>query len=242
MFITAIELDTLDLQAERTFYTQTLGLPLTQANESSFTVQAGTTAPTFRSSGQKPLLYHFAFTVPFNKWRQAKAWLRARTVLLEGEGKDEFSNSRVRTHNLYFSDAAGDILEFIAREDLPSGEGERFDTQDMLQISEIGLVVDDVPATVRQLKTSLGIEVYRDSLFEDFAQIGDIDGVLVLVKKGRLWAPDELQAAVVSPLRVSVLGVLAGQFTLEPYPYRFDQVPLAQFAQGAVSLHGSSHH
>src|SRR5437588_551269 len=114
MFITAIELDTLDLLSEQTFYTQTLGLPLRHSADDSFTVQAGTTALTFRSSRQKPLLYHFAFTVPFNKWKQAKVWLKARTTLLEGEGQDEFESVRIRTHNYYFPDPAGNILEFIA--------------------------------------------------------------------------------------------------------------------------------
>lgn len=227
MFMTAIDLDTLDLSQERAFYTQTLGLPLRQATADSFTVQAGTTALTFRSSSQQLLLYHFAFTVPFNKWKQAKAWLKARTTLLEGEGQDEFESARVRTHNYYFPDPAGNILEFIAREDLPAKAGESFGPEDVLHISEIGLVVDDVPGWVKQLKTRLGIEVYRDSSFEDFAQLGDINGVLILTKQGRVWAPDERQPAVVSPVRITLLGTLAQQITLEPYPYVLEMMPLA---------------
>jgi catechol-2,3-dioxygenase len=228
MFMTAIDLETSDLSTERTFYTQTLGLPLRQATADSFTVQAGTTALTFRSSSQQPLLYHFAFTVPLNKWKQAKAWLAARTPLLEGEGEDEFESARVRTRSYYFPDPVGNILEFIAREDLPATAGEDFGPQDVLHISEIGLVVDDVPGAVQQLKTRLGIEVYRDSSFEDFAQLGDINGVLVLVKRGRLWFPDERQPAVVSPARVSLLGALAQRITLQPYPYVLEVVPLTR--------------
>jgi hypothetical protein len=95
-----------------------------------------------------------------------------------------------------------------------------------LHFSEIGLVVDDVSGMVKHLKTRLGIEVYRDSSFEDFAQIGDINGVLVLVKQGRLWAPDEQQPAVVSPVRITMLGALAHQVTLETYPYVFEVVQL----------------
>ena len=226
MFITALDLETAGLSTERAFYTQTLGLPLRHATADSFTVQAGTTALTFRSASQRPVLYHFAFTIPVNKWKQARIWLEARTTLLEGEGEDEFENVRVRTRNYYFPDPAGNILEFIAREDLPAKVGEDFGPEDVLHISEIGLVVDDVPDVVKQLKTRLGIEVYRDSSFEDFAQIGDINGVLVLVKQGRLWAPDEQQPAVVSPVRVTMLGTLAQQVILDPYPYVLEIVPL----------------
>jgi len=56
MFITAIDLETADLSTGRTFYTQSLGLPLRQATTDAFTVQAGTTALTFRSSSQQPVL------------------------------------------------------------------------------------------------------------------------------------------------------------------------------------------
>ena len=232
MFLTEIDLETADLATVRLFYTQTLGLPLRQATHDAFTVQAGTTALTFRSSNQQPLLYHFAFTIPINKWRQAKAWLTARTRLLQAEGKDEFESGRVRTHNYYFPDPAGNILEFIAREDLPAKAGARFGPEDILHISEIGLVVEDVPAIAKQLQTRLGIEVYRDSSFEDFAQLGDINGVLILAKRGRLWAPDERQPAVVSPVRVSILGALAQRIILEPYPYVLEVAPLYELIGG----------
>jgi hypothetical protein len=147
-------------------------------------------------------------------------------VLLEGEGHDEFESARVRTRSYYFPDPAGNILEFIAREDLPGTAGADFEPADVLHISEIGLVVDDVPSMVSQLKTSLGIEVYRESSFEDFAILGDINGLLIVAQRGRLWAPDEREPAVVSPVRACMLGTLAQQLTLEPYPYTLEVVPL----------------
>jgi catechol 2,3-dioxygenase-like lactoylglutathione lyase family enzyme len=236
MFLTSIDLDTRDLAQARAFYTEILGLPLRQTTADAFTAQAGTTALTFRAAGPPPPLYHFAFTVPFNKWRQAKAWLKARTTLLEGEGQDEFESARVRSHSYYFPDPAGNILEFIAREDLPTKVGEGFGPEDVLHISEIGLVVDEVPNVVRQLKTRLGIEVYRDSSFEDFAQLGDINGVLVLAQRGRLWAPDERQPAVVSPVRIRLLGTLTQQITLEPYPYVLEVVSLGWLAEHSRTM------
>jgi catechol 2,3-dioxygenase-like lactoylglutathione lyase family enzyme len=171
MFITSIDLETLDLSQARSFYIQTLGLRLQQETADSFTVQAGATALTFRASATRPLLYHFAFTVPINKFSQAKVWLKAKTTLLQGDGQDEFVSARVRARSAYFSDPAGNILEIIAREDLPPQAGEDFEPADVAQISEMGLVVDDVPSVVLQLKTRLGIEVYRDSSFENFAQL-----------------------------------------------------------------------
>ncbi|HEV8190776.1 MAG TPA: hypothetical protein VGP82_04725 [Ktedonobacterales bacterium] len=232
MFLTAIDLETADLATERLFYTQILGLPLRQATPDAFTVQAGTTALSFRSPIQQPPLYHFAFTIPFNKWQQAKAWLTARIQLLQGEGKEEFESVRVRTRSCYFSDPEGNILEFIAREDLPAKAGEHFGPEDVLHISEIGLVVDDVPAVAKHLQTTLGVEVFRGSSFEDFAQLGDINGVLILVKPERLWAPEDRQPAVISPVRVSILGAIAQQVILEPYPYVLEVAPLNELIGG----------
>src|SRR5262249_3783835 len=96
MFITAIDLETVDLVKEPAFYAQTLGLPLRQASAVAFTVQAGTTALTCRAAREQGLLYHFAFTIPPGRWEQAKTWLKARTTLLEGEGYDQFARAHVR--------------------------------------------------------------------------------------------------------------------------------------------------
>ena len=84
-----------------------------------------------------------------------------KTTLLQGEGEDEFESDRVRTHSYYFPDPTDNILELIARDDLPSKSGENFGPQDLLHISEIGLVVDDVPSAAQHLKTTLGIEIER---------------------------------------------------------------------------------
>lgn len=62
--------------------------------------------------------------------------------------KDKMSSRTRGTHNYYFPHPAGNILEFIAREDLPAKAGEDFRPEDILHISEIGLVVDDVPGMV----------------------------------------------------------------------------------------------
>src|SRR5262249_30879385 len=132
MFMTAIDLVTEGLSNERVFYSETLGLPLRQASADAFTVQAGTTALTFRASREQGLLYHVAFTISQSSWEQARTWLKARTTLLEGEGQDEFESARARTCSYYFPDAAGTILELISREDLPAKPAAEFGPEEVL--------------------------------------------------------------------------------------------------------------
>jgi hypothetical protein len=78
--------------------------------------------------------YPFAFTVPFKKRAQAKIWLTASTTLLAGDGKDEFANARMRTHNDYFPDLTGNILDFIAYEDLPATAGTDCGAEDVVHL------------------------------------------------------------------------------------------------------------
>ena len=87
----------------------------------------------------------------------------------------------MRTHNYYFPDPAGNILELDCPRGLASqSAGDHFGPEDILHISEIGLVVDDVRAVAKRLQTTLGVEVFRDSSFEDYAQLRDSNGVLIL--------------------------------------------------------------
>src|SRR5882672_4315137 len=71
MHITELTLQTHDLAAQRDFYEHTLELPVLEASEQAFTVQAGTTRLTFQATEQEDVLYHVAFTVPRNKIAQA---------------------------------------------------------------------------------------------------------------------------------------------------------------------------
>src|SRR5579859_6591509 len=117
MRIKELHLFTQNLQAQRIFYTRTLGLPLVTETVASFAIQAGATRLLFQRTEKEGLRYQFAFSIPSNKLAHAKEWLLARTPsvpLLSLDGRDEFQLDNWNASNLYFYDAAGNILEFIA--------------------------------------------------------------------------------------------------------------------------------
>lgn len=219
MRITELSLCTQNFQAQYHFYTNILGLPLREKTTETFTVQAGATYLTFQETTQETG-YHFAFTIPCNKFIQAKEWLTTRTSLLSQNDRNEFSFESWNAYSLYFHDAANHILEFIAHYDLPNENQRAFGATDLLYISEIGMAFKEVPEQVTMLRTEFHLEPYRNSIGEDFAAIGDTTGLFINVKTGRNWFPTSTPA-LVSPLEVTIEDVEGGHTQqLMPYPYR----------------------
>jgi catechol-2,3-dioxygenase len=219
MQITELQLHTQHVKAQRVFYGTTLGLPLLEATIDSFTVQAGTTRLTFQATTQQGVFYHFAFTIPANKQAQAKDWLWPKVSLLTWNGQEEVFFENWNAHALYFYDEAGNIVEFIAHHDLPNARPGSFVADDVLYVSEIGMVVNDVPAQVDAFKMRLGIEPYKGESSELFRAVGDIYGRFITVKVGRPWFPTTTRAAVVAPVSVTIHGTQPQHYHVSPFPY-----------------------
>lgn len=220
MHIVDLKLSTYHIEAEQQFYTTTLGLPLIQATPDAFSVQVGATRLTFQQAVE-PTLYHVAFCIPANKAANARVWLAARVPLLKLDGQDEFTSERWNATSFYFRDAADHILELIAHYDLSNERPGTFGSADLLHISEIGMVFENVAEQVEAWKTTLGLNVYRNSFEENFAAVGDTCGLFITVQRGRNWFPTST-SAVISPVDVVVEGVTGKAQRFEPYPYHVE--------------------
>lgn len=194
MKITLLSLLAADVPALRHFYGQALGLPVVDAQDEpgGISVEVGYSELRFCPAppGMQPF-YHVAFSVPHNQLEAARAWVQARTGLLPlpaGGFVADFANWNA--HAFYFLDPAGNVLECIARHDLPNARTAPFSAAGLLGISEVGLVVADVPAAVKRVCAETAAPVFhRGPVREDFAAIGDDDGLLILVREGRAWFP-----------------------------------------------------
>src|SRR5438046_10047661 len=116
-----------DLDVQRDFYASVLSLPVFE-DANSLTVKAGSSrlifnqAPTHWNGS-----YHFAFNIPSNRAEQARAWVSERVPLIKSNsGEDYFTFEHWNAHSFYFWDAAGNILEFIARHNLTNDSEEIF--------------------------------------------------------------------------------------------------------------------
>jgi catechol-2,3-dioxygenase len=205
MQLLELTLATPSLDAQRDFYTQVLGLPVSPESD-QLIVQAGASRLIFKSAlSNWQGTYHFAFNIPENKFTESKAWLKDRTPLIRNRaGKDEFSFESWNAHAFYFYDAAGNILEFIARHSLPNASLEPFSAASILNVSEIGVTVSNVLETVATYQNKFGIAPYGGKPEAEFAALGDEQGLLIVVKQARNWAPDTIKPADFLPLQIKM--------------------------------------
>ena len=219
MLIRRLELPALDLVAQRDYYAYVLDLPA-HLEDDYLLVKAGKTDIIFTQApsgwmGQ----YHFCFNIPENQFLQAKGWLSKRIPLLkDAQGVDEFKSDSWNSISLYFKDSAGNILEFIARHDQKNATEILFNSEQILQVSEIGLPSRDVASFAKELCEKLGVSVYKQEPNETFTPIGDEEGLFILPIENRIWYPNTGVPARMLPVKVDV-EVNGKEFKLIGVPY-----------------------
>jgi catechol-2,3-dioxygenase len=175
--------------------------------------------------------YHFALDVPSDRFEASIKWLKERRALLSDlNGKSRFHSDSWNADMVYFTDPLGNILELIARNEkaLPDRAGlstqpdRPFNASEIIAVSEIGLAVDDVTGSVAALKTRMpGVELYSGIDDDSFAAVGNLDGLMIVVRRGRIWYPNSGVPAEFLPLDV-LLEVQTGQryrLTAPPFPF-----------------------
>jgi hypothetical protein len=202
MNITSLELQTTGLQVQNDFYANILELPI-NLTSSNLEVKAGSTDLIFtQAPADFDGAYHFAFNIPGNQFRAAKAWISERIPLLHDEnGQDEFESQNWNSHSVYFKDAAGNVLEFIAHHNLENAVDRDFDSRQILNISEIGLPSENVIEFANELCTALNLSVFRQKPNETFTPVGDDNGLFILPIKNRIWIPNSGVPAKLLPVK-----------------------------------------
>lgn len=225
MNITYLELPAKDLQAQREYYAEALGLPVKFSAE-RVEVQAGRTELVFTQSDLRfEGAYHFAFNIPENQFHDAKGWINRRVSLLRDvDGRDEFASENWNSHSVYFKDAAGNVLEFIARHNLKNAVDGYFNSGHILNVSEIGLPSENVIGFANGLCQMLGISPYKQEPNESFTPIGGEDGLFILPIMNRIWIPNSGVPAKLLPVKVRV-DVNGKRWEVRGVPYEIAVIP-----------------
>jgi catechol-2,3-dioxygenase len=186
------------------------------------TLHAGTSTITFTDAApHEPASYHFAFNIPPHLFADAKAWLADKVPLLHDQtGADAFHSDNWNADSVYFYDPAGNIVELIAHHALAGSETASWTSTSIVNVSEIGVVVDDVPATVQMIQERTGSTVYRGVVERLFTPVGDKHGLLIVVQGGREWFPHTRVPAQESPVRAVIESEAGTRYALVGPPYQ----------------------
>lgn len=203
MKIIEIQLLTNRLSELKEFY-EKLGLQLISEASASFTFKTGASKITFNQSAE-PAYYHFAFNIPENKIYEAIEWLKTKDIdLIEYEDSPIIDFVNWNAHSVYFYDAAGNIVELIARHNLNNPAEEKFNSQMLLCVSEIGLPVEKVYSFLEILENKLNQKLWWGNT-ETFAAVGDEEGLFIAVTGSRNWFPTE-KLSIAFPAVIKIHG------------------------------------
>lgn len=219
MQIAELQLTTPHLAAQKAFYHNLCELPLVAESATAFTVQIGASRLTFvETAAALPSIYHVAFNIPENQLAAAKVWLKARVPLLQNGDSDEWVFPDWNAHTVYYLDADGNILEAIARHNLPTASAHPFTWQSFLSISEIGLATPDVRTFCQHLNSDLGVERWRGN-DTTFAAVGDEEGLFIVAVNGRPWNGNDAPAQPL-PTTIVLQGDVEKTVEFAELPYR----------------------
>lgn len=188
MEIKELKIDSKNLERQIDFYSNKIGLDLIEKSEIEAIFQVGKSKLKLVKS-EVSFPYHFAINIPSNKEDEALKWLKARVEILK-DGKNEiqdfdFWNAKA----IYFYDLDKNIIEFIARKNLKNDSQLNFGINSLLEISEIGMPVNDIEKTFNKLKEISNISIF-DGGFERFCAIGDENGLFICINKNvKDWFP-----------------------------------------------------
>jgi catechol-2,3-dioxygenase len=203
MHIHEVTLAAADLEAQQAFYAGTLGLPEVAAEPGSVAFAAGRSRLVFRAAPPPVPQAHIAFAIAPGAFAEAAEWLTQRVAPIQDtSGATTFFHPSWNADAIYFSDPAGHILELIARRATPEMAAGDPPIQ---AICEVGLVADDVLGAAAAFVAQLGLDTSPDD-DELFRALGDDEGMIILVKRGRIWFPETGVAATPAVIAVVVEG------------------------------------
>lgn len=191
MFIQSLHLRTNDLATTKKFYTELLQTPVIKESEQHISFAFGHSTLNFYASYESNPFYHVAFSIPDNKLEEALEWVRERTDILPYSEKEiiaDFIGWNAKA--FYFHDNNQNILEFITHYDLKTSSTQPFSAALITGICEIGVTVEDVDHAGNEFNTLFHLPYFvKGPRLQDFAVMGDANGMFIVSKTGRGWLP-----------------------------------------------------
>lgn len=191
------------LEAVVDFYAVAMKLPIESRSGSHVCFRAGDSLLGFRRSKRRSI-YHFAFNVRPDRLEEAVRILRVWVDPIFSQATERIRFENWKADSYYFFDPAGNVIELIAREELPSGP----DGESMIHnVGEVGLALRPFPDEIDQIASATGLSIFRKSASDDFTAIGEEQGLLILAKEDRVWYPTDNVRASRRPCEIRMTGI-----------------------------------
>ncbi len=196
MQLQEITLFTASLADTLHFYARVLGLQVLYQTNNAIAFAAGRTKLIFTHAATEQPVYHFAFNIPCNQLQEALEYMQESVNILPVSPTSTIANfDDWQAKAFYFLDNNGNILECIARRHLNNISTQPFNSNSLLNISEIGLPVHDVPAYANHIQHTYGLPYFTKQLpAPGFTVFGDDEALLIIVPEGRNWYPTQIAA------------------------------------------------
>ena len=179
---------TKNLDQQIDFYTTILEIPVVNSTPVSTSLKIGDSVLTLKYN-KNAAPNHFAINIPSNKEKEALYWLKERVDIMSFDNREIINFSSWNAKAIYFYDLDKNIVELIARKNLNVNSDVKFSSKSMLNISEVGVMTNQIHETYKKLNSLEAIEVYSGD-FERFCAVGDEDGLFIMVNsKLKKWFP-----------------------------------------------------
>ncbi|QGY47386.1 glyoxalase [Maribellus comscasis] len=192
MRITELTLLTNNISETTHFYHKLLNFEIADKNTNEVSFKAGSTKLIFKKTDYDNPVYHFTFNIPNNKYEEAFKIIDNSIGVISSveDGTRIFEFANWNAKSFYFYDNNNNILECIARFDLDNQINHPFKNTDIQSVSEIGINVDDVHTEGQKIINEYNLDYFqKQKPREDFAVIGDDNGLLILGLNNRIWFP-----------------------------------------------------
>ena len=159
-------------------------------------LKIGSSFLTFKKTDVKNPVYHFAFEIPNNLLEEAIEWASGKLELVQFDKGSVIADFAAwNASSIYFYDNNGNIVEFIARFDNKTESNETFDASCILNVSEIGLVAQNVAQLCKEIKIKTSVTLFtKQKPRDDFAVAGDNHGLFIIVLENRRWFATQIRA------------------------------------------------
>jgi catechol-2,3-dioxygenase len=205
MKLLEIEILSNNLIKTEKFYSEVFDFDLELKSDEILIYKVGTSKLIFKKSKIENPIYHFAFEIPQNVFEESIKWISNKVNLIKLEDNSvvaKFEDWNAKS--IYFFDNNKNILEFITRFDNDESDEPKFDKNQIIKISEIAFVAENVSSLAKLLLKKYNLGYFAKQIQTDFFSVlGGNDGLFILVAENRNWYPTNISAKKY-PIKVKI--------------------------------------